>query len=195
MTQIPKKTSIYEYRITSAEMRSLDQNTRQVMLEKDEGGVLRVSGEVPGCGEECRANLSDMFLEFVMSCEGCGDPEVLDQYLGSFCAVISKAVLSESRGLDPTDKLFSAIQSIFTSMNGEHTIPDGSMEGLYGFDRCPICSASERIGIQRGLAIAHRTFFALCKETIFAISTDFVLTPIDDGFGQGHSLTFKLVPV
>jgi hypothetical protein len=194
MTQFPKKTSIYEYRITSAEMRSLDQNTRQVMLGKDESGVLRVTGEVPGCGEECHANLSDLILEFTMSCEGCGDPEDLNRYLTSFCAKISKAILLMSEGIAPQDHIHSSIETIFTSMNGAHTMPVASIEGLYGFDHCPIYFASERMGIQRGLINAHRTFFRLCEEIILSASPDYTITPIDDGIEPGHSLTFKLAP-
>jgi hypothetical protein len=195
MTQNPNKTSIYEYRITSVEMRSLDQNIRQVILGRDESGTLQVTGEVPGCGEECNANLSDLILEFVMSCEGCGEPDVLDQYLGSFCAKISQAVLIETVDIDVDDHLRSSIETILTSMNGEHLLPEGLVEGLYGFDKCPICFASERMGIQRGLANAHRTFFKLCEDTIFAISTEYTITPIDDGIEPGHSLKFKLVRV
>ena len=192
MTQVPNKSSIHEYRITSAEMRSLDQNTRMVVLERDASGILRISGEVPGCGEECRANLSDLILEFVMSCEGCGDSEVLEQYLDSFCGKISKAILLETGGTNPEDHLHSSIETIFASMNGEHTMPENLTEGLYGFNHCPICSASKRTGIQRGLASAHRTFYRLCEDTILASSTDFAMTPIDDGIERGHSLTFIL---
>jgi hypothetical protein len=192
MTENPTPTLVYEYTITSAEMRSLDQNLRKVMLLVDENGTPLLRGEVPDCGAECFANLSEVILEFIMSCEGCVDPQTLDRNLATFSTKLSKAIAIRTTGKTPQAQLKSSLDSIFSSMDGEYSIPDQLTDGTFGFNECPICAASKRLGIQRGLKRAHRAFYELCRLTIDSTSENVSLFPIEDGFQTGHSLMFRL---
>jgi hypothetical protein len=190
MTMVHLNPVIFEFTITSADMRSLDQNQRRIGLLKDEDGKLFVRGEVPGCGAECNANLSEVILEFIMSCERCSNPEILDHYLESFSAQVSNAIVLHTMEDNPEAHLKSSLECIFGSMNGEFLIT--FPEGNFGFDECPICAASKRTGIQRGLRAAHLAFFKLCQQTLQSISTEYALVPVDENFEPGHSLWFKL---
>lgn len=192
MTQSPTKSLLYEYRITSKEMRSLDQNIRRIYLGVNEDGLTVVWGEVPGCGEECNTNLSELILEFIMSCEGCKDPDVLDQYQEIFCSKISNALSDQLQTVDAENQLRSLFEILFASMEGEYAIPEDMRTSPLGFERCPICVASTRMGMQRGLDQAHGTYFKLIQQLVQKASHKYSFTPLDDGDSPGHALKLFL---
>ena len=138
------------------------------------------------------ASLSQVILEFIMSCESCSDPIVLDVYIDTFSTKLSNAIVLQTEEPDPDAHLTSALECIFSSMGGEYVVSERSPDGTYGFKECPICAASKRMGIQRGLKTAHRTFVKLCQETVHSISPGNSLSPIDENLEPGHALMFTL---
>ena len=83
-------TFLCSYSIASAEMRYNEVCSRDIFLRVDPefGPIIR--GEISGCEKGGFADLSQIFLEFALSCEGCKDLKVAEksiicfgQHLGS----------------------------------------------------------------------------------------------------------------
>ena len=85
-TALPSRLA-FQYLIASGDMRFIERTERSIVIigEGDIDWVIR--GEVEGCGEACHANLSQIFLEYLMSCEGCGDQQEVDLAIDMLCDI------------------------------------------------------------------------------------------------------------
>ena len=107
-----KEAPLLAYVIASADMRYIEINEREIYIRQDPVVGIVVRGEISGCGAGCYADLSQIFLEYAMSCEGCSDQTEGEKSVTRFGArlgAILAARLSEDYiGLSTIDQLSQA---------------------------------------------------------------------------------------
>ena len=116
---------VFAYALASADLRYIEIGERDIYLRQEQGKGRIFRGEIAGCGPECYINLSEILLEYAMSCEGCSRAELATEmithfgdYLGQ---VLVEAAAGETRELSSSDRLSYAMRSILKSMNVEFT--------------------------------------------------------------------------
>ena len=113
-TQVTQGKPLLSYVIASSNMRYIEINERDIYLRDDPqlGPVLR--GEIPECGADCHANLSQMLLEQAMSCDDCRDQAATARHaFVTLCSTVVQALAPEWMFTHPTfsdiDKLLDKI--------------------------------------------------------------------------------------
>ena len=66
-THVTQGEPLLSYKIASSNMRYIEINEREIYLRQDPQLGIVLLGEVPFCGPDCNANLSQMLLEYTMS--------------------------------------------------------------------------------------------------------------------------------
>jgi hypothetical protein len=157
------------YPVGSADKVYIEINQRELVLRHDPdlGPVLR--GEVPGCGDECAADLGQVILEYVVACDRCGDESVLDE----FGMQIGKALAAHIRRSLPDDSVLEqATRALLCVLNSQRAsysteqVPSGLRFELYD---CPLCVAAAASGIQGREEQAHRVLYALYRALVQAL--------------------------
>jgi hypothetical protein len=173
-------TRLLSYVIASGDMRHIPVNEREIFLRSQPDGRLVIRGEVPECGADCHANLSQILFEYAISCEDCKDrvssadsEERFGQHLGQvFAAGINPLLV----GLPPAEQLTEAMEIISGSMNVGYTkefIGDAIRLDL---DECPLHKAANVPGYALRLAVVHLGFVALCESVLAALAPGWELT-------------------
>ena len=83
-SQTTNDSPLYTYEIASGDMRYIEINERNLYLRRDPSLGLILRGELPGCGAGCYADLSQVMLEYAMTCEGCKSPQEAAEYVANF---------------------------------------------------------------------------------------------------------------
>ena len=66
-----REAQLFTYAIASSELRYSAVHERTIFLRSDPDPIVR--GEICDSGSDCYANLSQVLLEYAMSCECCQD--------------------------------------------------------------------------------------------------------------------------
>jgi hypothetical protein len=174
-----KDTPIFTYTLASADLRYIEIGEREIYIyqDPDKGWVFR--GEVPGCGSACDADLSEILLEYAMSCEGCRDNSIASTMVSQFGTYLGKSlagrVLPDIEGLDPVGQLSYGFKCILNSGKGNF-IEESSTDRLaYSLDCCPLSECASKTGFNRSVEIAHFSFTALCKGLANSLAPDWEL--------------------
>jgi hypothetical protein len=158
MTNI-KDAFLCSYSIASAEMRYNELCSRDVYLRVDpkRGPILR--GELSGCDRGGFVDLSQIFLEFGMSCEGCKNIDVAEksvmrfgQNLGSIFVPSLQIV---DKDLPHLQYLTFAIRCILNSMNVRYSINRITDCLLFKLSHCPLNESAHASGLGRELNVAR----------------------------------------
>ena len=176
---------LFAYRIASAEMRYIEIGERLVFLRDDliSGPVLR--GELAGCGSDCYIDLSQLLLEYALSCEGCRDHLVEEEDAARLGIRLGKLltihICPEYPSLLPDERLHNAFHCVFSSMKVPYTVERNSTQLHYTFAYSPIHEAAKDLGLSRAVLIAHRALFSLFKSLIRFMAPEWeLLRPVDD---------------
>ena len=179
---------VFSYRIASGDMRYIEIGVRDVYLRNDPEAGLIFRGEIAGCGPECFDNLSEIFLEYALSCEGCLDPEVTLEEVVHFGRHLADILLNSLRTdlakRTPEDKLSLAFECILNSMGANYTVDRQPGQLSYALSCCPLSDCAERTGLRRSVEMGLAAFIALCKQMIQALAPEWELQQPANG-GRG----------
>jgi len=162
--------AVFSYALASADLRYIEIGEREIYLRSDPDKGLVFQGEIAGCGPDCYVDLSEILLEYAMSCEGCSRPELASEMLNHFGdhlgQVYVEKTIQDTEKLDRVDKISSAINCILNSMDAKF-IEDNQANHLeYSLECCPLSECAKDIGLNRSVEMAYLSFLALCNSLI-----------------------------
>jgi len=179
-------TPVLSYVIASADMRYIEIGKREVYLRNDPNAGLVFQGEIPGCRPDCFVDLSEILLEYAMSCEGCREQSVVSDEMAQFGEHLGEILLAKTyhntTEFSPTEKLSSNFKCILNSMSVTY-IEDSKENHLeYSLDCCPLSECAKSTGLSRSVEMADVSFTAVCKSLVKALAPDWVLkNPSEEG--------------
>jgi hypothetical protein len=163
-TDIP----LYTYTIASGDMRYIEINQRNLFLRHDPNLGLILRGELPGCGAGCYADLSQVLLEYAMTCEGCKSPEEACEYVAGFARrlgeLLAGQLATQYSTLPAEARLPAGIEVVLKSMLVPFTSQHSPQRLEYSLEYCPLCQSGSLSGMGRELVMARYGFAALCKN-------------------------------
>jgi hypothetical protein len=170
ITKIP----IYTYKIASKDMRYIEINQRDIFLCQDPKLGLVLRGELPGCREDCYADLSEMLLEYAMTCEGCKSPQEAEEYVAGFCTRLGKIMVQRLtpnlKDQEVVEQLSTTFELILKSMTVPFNIERSKYQLHFILEYCPLCDSGNRLGLNRNLELARHGFIALCQSVLHALA-------------------------
>ena len=175
-------TPLYTYVIASGDMRYIEINQRNLFLRQDPnlGWILR--GELPGCGAGCYADLSQVLLEYAMTCEGCKSAEEACEYVAGFASrlgeLLAHQLAAEYSTLPAEELLPTGIEILLKSMLAPFTCQYDPQRLAYSLAHCPLCQSGSLSGMERELVMARYGFAALCASLVSGVAPAWkVVTP------------------
>lgn len=188
---------VFDYVVSSTEMRSIERAERRIYLGAGTDGGLRLWGEIPGCGDACRADLAGLLLEYAMSREGAKEPRLWREASQSFAdqvgVAVAAATVASGPGSSAAEHARHALERLLWSMEPSAASPPTGSGDQIGYAACPLCSAAWASGTLRVLDQAHELLLDLCRATLRAAAPGWTVACPDDLLRPGHPL--RLVPV
>jgi len=176
---ILKDVPLLAYVIASADMRYIEINEREIYLRQDPVAGSIVRGEISGCGAGCYADLSQIFLEYAMSCEGCRDQNDEEKSVSRFGArfgtILAARLSDQYIGLPTIDQLSRVYGFILNSMAVPFTVERTDRILHYTLANCPLCDSGKRTGLNREMALARLGFTVFCESLLQSITPDWSL--------------------
>lgn len=178
-SQQTKSTPLIAFFMASGDMVYNEVAEREVYLRQEAvlGPILR--GEMPGCGPGCYADLSQVFLEYAMSCEGCRDQDAAGEWVSRFgekLGVALAANLSEDLGGLPEDeRVLQAFECVVRSLGVPFQVHKTDDKLEFTLSNCPLCATGSKTGLARDMALARRGFASLCIALLGALAPDWRL--------------------
>jgi hypothetical protein len=170
---------VYSFALASADMRYIEIGEREIFLRNDPKAGLVFRGEISGCGPGCFVDLSEILLEYAMSCEGCRERSVASKEVTRFGEHLAEVLVEKTyhdiTELPTPEKLSSAFKCILNSMSAKY-IEESKEDHLeYSLNCCPLSECAKSTGLSRSVEMAHLSFTALCKSLIKALAPDWEL--------------------
>ena len=189
---------VFQYVVSSTEMRFIERAERRIYLGVGTDGGLRLWGEIPGCGDACRADLAGLLLEYAMSCEGSKEPRLWREASQTFAdqagAALGAAVVERTPGGSAGERARHALERLLWSMEPSAACPPATSAGQLEYAACPLCAAAWAGGTLRVLDPAHELFLNLCQATLRAAAPGWIVSSPDDLLRPGHPLRLALAP-
>jgi hypothetical protein len=186
MPSTVREAQLFTYAIASSELRYSAVHERTIFLRNDPDPVVR--GEICECGPSCHANLSQVLLEYAMSCEGCQDRGAAGELVA--CTgerlghILAARLYQDTPDVPVTDRVSGAFRFLLQSMGGEFTEEHLTNQLRYTLTRCPLHTAAQQTGLARAIPTARQGFIALCTSLLHTLAPDWVLihpAPSADG--------------
>lgn len=167
-------TPVFSYTLASGDLRYIEIGEREIYLRQipSKGKIFR--GEITGCGPECHINLSEIFLEYAMSCEGCSRAELATEMLVHFGDQMGQIYLDkvyqEIKDQAPGENLSSAMTCLLNSMDAKYSenIQADTLE--YILDCCPLSECAKDTGLNRSVEMAYLSLVSLFNKVISGVS-------------------------
>jgi hypothetical protein len=180
--QTPTDSPLYTYVIASGDMRYIEINQRHLYLRRDPNLGLILRGELPGCGAGCYADLSQVMLEYAMTCEGCKSPQEAAEYVANFGKrlgeILAQQLSTELTATTAEERLPAAIELLLKSMLVPFTYQRSPQRLAYTLEYCPLCETGSTSGMGRELVMARHGFAALCINLVALLAPEWqVVTP------------------
>jgi hypothetical protein len=189
---------VFQYIVSSTEMRFIERAERQIYLGIGTDGGLCLWGEIPGCGEACRADLSGLLLEYAMSHEGAKEPRLWREASQTFAdqagRALGAAVVAGDPGRAAAERARHALERLLSSMESAAGSPPATAASPFGYAACPLCKAAWASGTVRVLDPAHDLFLDLCQATLRVAAPGWTVSCPDDLHRPEHPLLLILVP-
>jgi hypothetical protein len=172
-------TFLCSYTVASAEMRYIEICKRDIYLRRDYESNPILRGEISDCGSGSAVDLNQILLEYSVSCEGCKKQEISEDAVITFGEQLGK-ILVDTLYKDKTDiptieKISTTFKCVLDSMTMPYTVASASDTLQFNLSGCPIRETAKKNGLTRGIAMAHRSFIALCTCIIQNISPHWVM--------------------
>jgi len=170
---------LFSYAIASGDMRYIEVNTREIhLVGQGEYGYL-IRGEIPGCRPDCYINLSQIFLEFSVSCEGCRDLEEAQETVTRFGNHLAEILAPHFSHAAPnrsvSDQIHFAFECLLNSLEVDHATLRADEKFQFTLKKCPFKTSADQSGFGRGLTLAYSGFGALCQQSLQLIAPDWTL--------------------
>lgn len=177
-----KEALLFSYVVASADMRYIEESEREIRLRIDPNLGPIVRGEFSGCGPGCYADLSQIFLEYAMSCEGCKDHQMTEEAITGFGdrlgSVLGARLRKSEDESPPIDRLSGAFTCVLNSMNVPFKEEQGEGSLHYILEHCPLCESGSKTGLGREMVVARTGFAAFSESLVRSLAPDWVvLTP------------------
>jgi hypothetical protein len=187
---------LFSYPIASGDLRYIEVNTREIhLVGQAESGYL-IRGEIPGCGPGCDINLSQILLEFSVSCEGCRDLEAAQETVTQFgkhlAEILAPHFSNATSGGSVNDQIHFAFECLLNSLEVDHAALRAEDRFQFTLQKCPFKSSADQSGFARGLNLAYSGFGALCQSSLFLIAPDWRLHYSPDCDQEDGLLEFVL---
>jgi hypothetical protein len=171
--------------IASADMTYNEVAEREVYLLGDAEYGYALRGEISGCGEGCYTDLSQVFLEYALSCEGCIDQESAEASMAKFSRRLGMLLASQLPLNDADLAIDERLARAFACVLDSLSVPYDTMHTpdrlQYTLDYCPLCEAGQVTGLNRELSLARYGFAALCQSLASAMASGWsVLKPLPE---------------
>jgi len=188
-SQIPTDVPLYTYVIASGDMRYIEINQRNLFLRHDPNLGLLLRGELPGCGPGCYADLSQVLLEYAMTCEGCKSPQEASEYVASFGRrlgeILAQQLLLEFSAPLAEDRLRAALEILLKSMVVPYACEVFPQRLSFTLEYCPLCESGDSSGMSRELVMARYSFASLCASFVVTLAPGWkVVTPTEQDAEQ-----------
>ena len=189
---------VFRYVVSSTEMRFIERAERRVYLGIGTDAGLWLWGEIPGCGDACRADLAGLLLEYAMSCEGSHEPGLWREASRSFAdqagMALGAAIVERTPDSSAGDRARHALERLLWSMEPSAASPPAVSAGRIEYAACPLCAAAWASGTLRVLDPAHALFLDLCQATLRAAAPGWTASCPDDLRRPDHPLRLTLAP-
>jgi len=175
-----RESRLFTYAIASGDMRYIAINERTVYLRNDPviGPVLR--GEICELGPDCHANLSQVLLEYALSCEQYPDQDQQNEMVASMGErlgrLVAKKLYQDVTDLPVTDQVCGAFEFIFRSMGAQYQIETKDSLTKYDLSVSPFIEMAKKTGMSRGLIPARNGFIAICSGMLSTLAPQWRMT-------------------
>ncbi len=170
---------VYTYALASADMRYIEVEHREVYLRNDPELGLVFRGEIPGCGAGCFVDLSQILLEYAMSCEGCREQGLAAQEVVRFGERLAEILVSNTAQamaeLPARESLSRAFRFVLNSMGAALTAASTEDRLEFSLDCCPFSECAKTSALGHNAELALQSFAALCSSLVQALAPDWVL--------------------
>ena len=174
-----QEAAVFSYALASADLRYIEIGEREIYLRSDPDKGLVFRGEIAGCGPDCTVDLSEILLEYAMSCEGCSRPELASEMLNHFGdhlgQVYVEKTIQDTEKLDSVDKISSALNCILNSMDAKFIEDKQASHLEYSLECCPLSECAKDTGLNRSVEMAYLSFLALCNGLITKLAPGWTL--------------------
>jgi len=174
-----QEAAVFSYALASADLRYIEIGEREIYLRSDPDKGLVFRGEIAGCGPDCTVDLSEILLEYAMSCEGCSRPELASEMLNHFGDYLGQVyvekTIQDTEKLDSVDKISSALNCILNSMDAKFIEDKQASHLEYSLECCPLSECAKDTGLNRSVEMAYLSFLALCNGLITKLAPGWTL--------------------
>jgi hypothetical protein len=170
---------VFSYTLASADLRYIEIGERDIFLREKPAGGKYLRGEIAGVGEDSYINLSEILLEYAMSCEGCSRPELSTEMVTHFGShlgeVLSEDILRDQQLETAGERLRAGITGILVSMDAqfEEDFQPASIE--YTLDCCPLSECARDTGLNRSVEMAYTSLTNLLNTLTGKLASDWHL--------------------
>ena len=174
-TTQPRATQLYSFTVASADMFYSEVNRRELYIRDDPEDGFQVWGEIPGGGGVTAADLSEVLLEYAMTCAALGDlPQAyrqMDKFGRELGERLAVCVMRCTPDQPEEHRAACALECVLESLNAGFTIQQSGDLLSYTLDHCPLCDHAERTGLSQ-VELAHHGLGALCHSLIRSLDPE-----------------------
>ena len=178
MSSVKQDFPLNSYTISSGDMRHIAIGARDIYLHYEPETGYLIQGSMSGCGYSSPVNLSEILVEYGMSCEGLKEPysattaglaEQFGRVLGRLLARQFQTVYGEQTAVEPI------FDCLIRSLGVPFSCEKSATHLSYHLAQCPLRAAATRTGINRDPAIANHAFISLLANLLAALDVDYAL--------------------
>jgi hypothetical protein len=174
-----RESCLFSYMIGSADLWFSAVNERTLYLRNEADGRPVLRGEICDLGPGCYADLSQVLLEYALSCEGCQDnpnaAELVECTFERLGKILAKRLFQDSPDLPLLDQVCGAFEFVLRSMNRQPEIEQSAHRIRFDFSCCPLLETAEKTGFSRAFVAARRGFVALCTGLLAGLAPGWAL--------------------
>ena len=170
---------VFSYPLASGDLRYIEIGERKIYLRDEEGKGMIFRGEIAEIGAESEINLSEILLEYAMSCEGCSRAELAAEMLINFGEQLSQIYIGktskDTANRSPEDKITAAITCILNSMDVTYKQEVQADSIAYSLECCPLSECAQATGLNRSVEMAYLSLVTLFNNMIGRLSPEWTL--------------------
>jgi hypothetical protein len=193
----PLDAPLLRYNMASGDMLYIEVAEREIYLREKPGAGPIVRGEIPGCGDGCFANLSQVFLEYAMSCEGCKVESEAEDLLVGFGMQLGDSLSArlwlEFPEMVAEEKIAWAFECLLRSMGVPFEARRRVDYQHYLLAFCPLCDVGRKTGLSREMAWGRKGIVALCERLVAELAPGWKLLKPTRQEAEETLLEFVLV--
>lgn len=168
--------ALFSYIVASADMRYIEVGERQIMLRNEPGIGPMMRGEMEGCGPDCEINLSEILLEYALTCEGCRDLETAGESAGLFGVRLGRVLAARlCQDSDRVETVKAGFRCILNSMQVPYTFEQSEDRLRFDLAYSPVHEAAQGMGSTRGIGSAQRALTNLCRTVLRIMAPNWTL--------------------